>query len=877
MFDYFLNVKSIDMRWWDASKVITMENMFQNCNNLVELDLSWWNTRYLQSMKSMFKNCYKLERIDWLSNIKTDNVTDMSFMFLNCNGLRELDLSWWNTRNVSNMKQMFARDQDNAGKSKLETIYVSNKFEVYSYTDQMFWRAVKLKWWNWTTWFGWNWYDSSYAIIDGKYWQPWYFTDASRPRVTFDSKGSYQVLSQAVQPWWYVNRPINDPQIIWWKFVGWFVQWQDVERDFDDPVQKSMILYAKYECRNGYTLNTNMECVLDVEWERSNQIVKDLDLYFIDSTWAVYHKTIMDRNMWAKEAYTWVDNVDTYWYYYQWWNNYWFTYHELKSWLVPVINTQIPYSIWWEYLPSTYATWVFVTHSSNWQAWMENQKRNSNLWWWADDTTVSNWWWTKVDRQWPCPDGYYVPSAYDFVSMINIWNASTNIMDHDKFALDLLLPMAWHVKKEDWTLLWQNGSWFLWSSSQSPAGTNLSYRMAYHGDQFNIWNGMNRSSANPVRCFKNVDNTPIVINPNWWTWSIVSIVENKVIALENPTRNDDQFLWWYTTPNFVRDTNINTWEKSDITWATWLYARWEWDPESYIITFIDEDGTEISSDEYRYWTKAADIVKPHNPSKADDSQYKYEFIGWTPAITDVVWDATYTAVYDAVEIKRWSWWSKLKKDYCPDGDYSDSYYDWDCGISQDLPDDEENKTRGSDWEENNYTDEELSAYEWAYKNGITTKNTMQDANPNGYVLRWHMAKMVVKFVENVLWKWAPKKIPAECLKLNNWTIGWESQEIQWYAMRACAHWIMWIDMMDNNFLANDIVSRAEFGTIVSRILWGNTHNVKHTREIPYYTKHLNELNRNWIITQIDKPLTRKELRKRVWVVLKRISESEINH
>lgn len=508
---------------------------------------------------------------------------------------------------------------------------------------------------------------------------------------------------------------------------------------------------------------------------------------------------------------------------------------------------------------------------------MEDQKRNSNLWWWADDTTVSNWWWTKADRQWPCPDGYYVPSAYDFVSMINIWNASTNIMDHDKFALDLLLPMAWHVKKEDWTLLWQNGSWFLWSSSQSPAGINLSYRMAYHGDQFNIWNGMNRSSANPVRCFKNVDNTPIVINPNWWTWSIISIVENKVIALENPTRNDDQFLWWYTTPNFVRGTNINTWEKSDITWATWLYARWEWDPESYIITFIDEDGTEISSDEYRYWTKAADIVKPHNPSKADDSQYKYEFIGWTPAVTDVVWDATYTAVYDAVEIKRWSWWSKLKKDYCPDGDYSDSYYDWDCGISQDLPDDEENKTHGSAWEENNYTDEELSAYEWAYKNGITTMENIDLSDPDGYVIRWHMVKMVVKFVENVLWKWAPKKIPAECLKLNNWTIGWESQEIQWYAMRACAHWIMWIDMENNNFLANDIVSRAEFGTIVSRILWGDTHNIKHTRETPYYTKHLNELNKNWIITQIDKPLTRKELRKRVWVVLKRISESEINH
>ena len=236
-------------------------------------------------------------------------------------------------------------------------------------------------------------------------------------------------------------------------------------------------------------------------------------------------------------------------------------------------------------------------------------------------------------------------------------------------------------------------------------------------------------------------------------------------------------------------------------------------------------------------------------------------------------DVNLLAVAQRDENQWWEWgWSSLKKDYCPDGDYSDSYYDWDCWTFE-----ENNQTHGSAWEEEInreelYWKEVVDAYKWAYKNWLTTMSTIQDADPDWYLLRWHMAKIVVNFMINVLWMKLPTVIPDHCKNWNDDPVIWESDEIKWYATISCALWVMWIDMLNNEFLPNDIVSRAEFGTVVSRVLWWNTFNVVHTPLTPYYKLHLNQLKNNDIMTQINKPLTVKELRKRVWLVFKRVSE-----
>jgi surface protein len=89
--------------------------------------LEYLNTEEVTSMSRMF-SCSSLESLD-LSNFDTKNVTDMSDMFANCTALEVLDLSNFNTGNVTYMYGMFQNC------SKLTTIFVSDKFSTAKVDD----------------------------------------------------------------------------------------------------------------------------------------------------------------------------------------------------------------------------------------------------------------------------------------------------------------------------------------------------------------------------------------------------------------------------------------------------------------------------------------------------------------------------------------------------------------------------------------------------------------------------------------------------------------------------------------------------------------------------------------------------------------------
>jgi len=54
----------------------------------------------------MFSGCSSLTSLN-LSNFNTNNVTNMSYMFFNCSSLTSLDLSNFNTNNATIMSDMF--------------------------------------------------------------------------------------------------------------------------------------------------------------------------------------------------------------------------------------------------------------------------------------------------------------------------------------------------------------------------------------------------------------------------------------------------------------------------------------------------------------------------------------------------------------------------------------------------------------------------------------------------------------------------------------------------------------------------------------------------------------------------------------------------
>ena len=85
--------------------VTNINSMFYNCRSLTYMDVSGWNTENVTDMSWMFAEC-SLTSLD-LSSFNTSNVTCIGSMFNNCSSLTSLDLSSWNTSNVTFMSEVF--------------------------------------------------------------------------------------------------------------------------------------------------------------------------------------------------------------------------------------------------------------------------------------------------------------------------------------------------------------------------------------------------------------------------------------------------------------------------------------------------------------------------------------------------------------------------------------------------------------------------------------------------------------------------------------------------------------------------------------------------------------------------------------------------
>ena len=78
-----------------------MKSMFQDCKELELLDLGNLITFNVKDMQFMFSRCYNLKEIKGINNFNTINVTNMSSMSRECKKLEYLDLSNFDTSNVS--------------------------------------------------------------------------------------------------------------------------------------------------------------------------------------------------------------------------------------------------------------------------------------------------------------------------------------------------------------------------------------------------------------------------------------------------------------------------------------------------------------------------------------------------------------------------------------------------------------------------------------------------------------------------------------------------------------------------------------------------------------------------------------------------------
>ena len=158
-----------------TDSVTDMTGMFGGCSSLTSLDVSHFNTAKVVGMYGMFSGCTGLTTLD-VSSFNTSSVTDMRYMFYACSGLTELDLSSFNTINVTSMDNIFADC------SNLKTIYVSDGWTTANVisSGNMFIGCSNLVGGKGTT-YNPNYLQDTYAHIDGGASNPGYFTDKNAP------------------------------------------------------------------------------------------------------------------------------------------------------------------------------------------------------------------------------------------------------------------------------------------------------------------------------------------------------------------------------------------------------------------------------------------------------------------------------------------------------------------------------------------------------------------------------------------------------------------------------------------------------------------------------------------------------------------------
>lgn len=130
----------------------------------------------------------------------------------------------------------------------------------------------------------------------------------------------------------------------------------------------------------------------------------------------------------------------------------------------------------------------------------------------------------------------------------------------------------------------------------------------------------------------------------------MDIAYNSSYSLPLPTKDHHRFLGWFTTRSGGTEiNNSGTW-LSTKSYET-FYAHWE--INRYSVTWKNGNVT-LSTETYNY----GDIpsYKGAEPTKEESAQYTYTFSGWSPTISAVVSNTTYTAVFNSVTKKYTVTW-----------------------------------------------------------------------------------------------------------------------------------------------------------------------------------------------------------------------------
>ena len=364
----------------------------------------------------------------------------------------------------------------------------------------------------------------------------------------------YQADGNWIIPIYNIQIPDRQSEDIsqqsWWMFAWWYTKsWENNIwwEEFDISNPNSAIAYAK--------------------WLPFN----DLDLSVIWLPWIM----IMDRNMWAEDIAAWThwtaESNNKLWYYYQRWNNYGFK----NSWDLPYSditdwnnNNRVDWENYWP--KNYYYSNIFKKVRTDPHRWTINN--NKNLWWWENSKN------SDLNKQWPCPNWYHIPDNLEWKAIQDAFITKESeeesfctwdLSDIWKcFTSKLKLPFAGSHDNEDIYGKGYNADY--WSSTPyQQDGYAYKTSIGYIGIWQTYWY---RTTANPIRCFKNTLTKTLTISTN----NLDNDKEYKIRRWENILSYTNKLVKiWYSSIRWFYDNEwVEVWEWDKINENTKIKAKW---------------------------------------------------------------------------------------------------------------------------------------------------------------------------------------------------------------------------------------------------------------------------------------------------------------
>ena len=372
----------------------------------------------------------------------------------------------------------------------------------------------------------------------------------------YETNGWTEIQSQTIKSWEYWYLPWYTSQKTWNVIAEWY----------SDPDFKNKINFEDWTMRfSNFRMDAN-NASIDENWNKTITIYakwiqnkQTWPIKYNENAWIVYKDTtgkefkmwtisitnwnqsviMLDRNLWANTndiSSTW-----SYWYYFQRWNNYWFSSDknaDLKfeeqhqkavwSWNVPYISDKFVAN--WDYL------------------WMDSE--NYNLWWGNSEDVR--------EKQWPCPEWFHVPTANDLELLFWLWYEYAWLTRNeywdfsDSFTLKDFRE-AFKIPLSQWIdTWWVTEEWpFAWlRMSEIDNWMELVLIWAWYETQIFVqnWNIPDEMMDTDlwwasVRCFANP--ASLVYNEETGETYVIQIWErvNRQDILED--REWFKFMWWY--------------------------------------------------------------------------------------------------------------------------------------------------------------------------------------------------------------------------------------------------------------------------------------------------------------------------------------------